>query len=349
MALRTHALSLTASDQTVLTVPQGQEATCNNILATGSGNLTLKFYEAASGDTHTVFDGKSVTDEIALERSFNLASGDRLIASGDGLSIFVSAYYVGASSGSATLVYGPGPQQLIAGDMTNGFFGEVSAAELFTGEELAFRLGVTEGVIQNSDTKWLKFAVDGKVVYGPMLTIMNSVSWDHLYARGLVYGTNDDGKAPRGTPTNQYTTIERGSYRFLVSLFTGANADPFDDSDERIFTDDMYQLDMGGGSEWNRLWYRVHEDVPVDGTSDGQRADRHGGPQEGTNWASYNNAELNVTGNGHWTWCQEQSEQNASFRVIRGDDDVANFRRHAASDVFSSRGWRPRLELIPNN
>ncbi|WP_299316219.1 hypothetical protein [uncultured Halomonas sp.] len=350
MTLRTHPLALTSSDQTVLTVPPGQEATCNSILVTGTGDLTLKYKEASTGDTHTIFDGKSVTDEIALERSFNLSSGDELIASGDGLGIFVSAYYVGTSSGSATLVYGPGPQQLIAGDMSAGLFGEVSASELFTGEELAFRLGVTEGTIHNSDTRWLKFARNGKVIYGPMRTIMHSVSWDHLYSRGLVYGTDDEGTAPRGTPTNQYTTVERGGYRFLVSLFTGANADPFDDTDERFYTDDMHELNIGGGSEWNELWYRVHEDVPSDPDTDGLLATRHGGPQSGGNWASYTNSELNVgTGNGRSSWCQEQSLGAASRRVHRGADGVAHFFRSTASNTTSSRGWRPRLELIPNH
>ena len=73
MSLRTHPLTLTGSDQVVLTVPQAQEATCNSILCTGSGSLTLKFKEAATDTTHTVFAGKSVTDQIALERSFNLS------------------------------------------------------------------------------------------------------------------------------------------------------------------------------------------------------------------------------------------------------------------------------------
>src|SRR5690554_811579 len=141
MALRTHPLALTTSDQTVLTVPQGQEATCNNILVTGTGSLTLKFHEAATGTTHTVFDAKSITDEIALERSFNLASGDQLIASGDGLSIFVSAYYVGSSQGSAVLAFGPGPQELASGDMNAGYFGEVSASEFYSGDRLALELG----------------------------------------------------------------------------------------------------------------------------------------------------------------------------------------------------------------
>lgn len=350
MSLRTHPLALTTSDQVVLTVPEGQEATCNNILCTGTGSLTLKFKEAATGTTHTVFAGKSVTDEIALERSFNLASGDQLIASGDGLSIFVSAYYVGSNAGSAVLAYGPGPQTLQAGDMTAGYFGEVSAAEFYSGDRLALELGVTEGVLQNSNAGWLKFASKGKVLFIAKQSFMHSVSWEHLYSRGIVYGVDGDGKNPRGTPTNQYTTVEHAGNRFLVRLMAGAHADPFAESDPLFFTEDMVDMDVGGGSEWNTLMYRVHADVPTADGTDGMRADRHGGPQVGGNWATFTNSDLNVAvGNGRHTWCQEMSDTTAATRATRGNDGVAYFGRSYAYGTSSNLGWRPALELIPNH
>ena len=349
MALKTHAAALTGTDQTLFTVPQGTEATAHSILCTGTGSLTLKYFHAASNTTHTVFNGKSVTDEVALEKSFNFEAGDRLIASGSGLSIFVSVYYVGSNQGSAVLAYGPGPQELIAGDMNAGYFGEVSAGEFYSGDRLAFELGVTEGVLQNSNAGWLKFARKGKVLFVAKQSFMHSVSWDHLYARGIVYGTNDNGKSPRGTPVNQYTTVEHAGNKFIVRLLTGANADPFLDSDPLFFTDDMVQMNVGGGSEWNDLIYRVHTDVPTSDGTDGQRADRHGGPQVGANWASFNNAELNISGNGRACWTQETSEAFSSPRAYRGAGGVAYFGRGAASDADSALGWRPALELIPNN
>ncbi|WP_417788232.1 hypothetical protein [Stutzerimonas xanthomarina] len=348
MALRTHAKALTGSDQTIFTVPQGTEATAHSILCTGSGNLTLKYFNAATSTTHTVFDSKAVADEVALEKSFNLEAGDRFIASGSGLQLFVSVYYVGSNAGSAVLAYGPGPQELAAGDMSAGYFGEVSAAEFYSGDRLAFELGVTEGVLQNSNAGWLKFARKGKVLFVAKQTFMHSVSWDHLYARGIVYGTNDNGKYPRGTPVNQYTVVEHGGSRFIVRLLTGAGADPFPESDSLFFTDDMPQMDVGGGSEWNELMYRVHTDVPTDDGTDGLRLDRHGGPQVGTNWASFSNAELNVSGNGRASWMQETSDTTSYYRAFRGSDVVALFARNTASVANSSLGWRPALELIPN-
>lgn len=248
------------------------------------------------------------------------------------------------------LPFGPGPQSLIAGDMTDGFFGEVSAHELFTGDQLALILGVTEGTPQNSEAGWLKFARDNKIVFIAKQSFRHSISWGHIYARGLVYGTDDDGKAPRGTPANQYTTVGRAGNQFSVRLMTGAGADPYPESDPKFFTDDMHEMNVGGGSEWNRLIYRVHEGVPSDPVTDGFRADRHGGPQAGGNWENYSNSDLNIaTGNGRYTWCQEQSDTTSSHRVTRGSGGVAGFHRDSASSTTSHYGWRPALELITNN
>lgn len=347
MALKTHAKALTGSDQTLFTVPQGTEATAHSILCTGSGSLTLKYFHAASGATHTIFNGKAVADEVALEKSFNLEAGDRFIASGSGLSIFVSVYYVGSNAGSAVLTYGPGPQELIAGDMNAGYFGVVSAVEFYSGDRLAFELGVTEGTLQNSNAGWLKFARHGKVLFVAKQSFMHTVSWDHLYARGIVYGTNDNGKSPRGTPTNQYTTVEHGGNRFVVRLIN-ASADPYPESDGLFFTSNMYQMNAGGGSEWNELIYRVHAAVPGDPATDGMRSDRHGGLQVGNNWATFSDSELNISGNGRAAWAQETSDTYSYYRANRGDGDLAYFSRYTASSANSILGWRPVLELIPN-
>lgn len=348
MALKTHAAALTGSDQTLFTVPQATEGTAHSILCTGSGSLTLKYFHAASNTTHTIFSGKAVDDEVALEKSFNLEAGDRFIASGSGLTIFVSVYYVGSNAGSAVLTYGPGPQELAAGDMNAGYFGEVSAGELYSGDRLAFELGVTEGVLQNSNAGWLKFARHGRVLFVAKQSFMHTVNWDHLYARGIVYGTNDNGKSPRGTPTNQYTTVEHGGNRFIVRLLTGAVADPFPDDSELMYTDDMYQMDLGAGSEWNELMYRVHTDVPSTPDVDGLRPDRHGGPQVGANWANFSSSDINITGNGRQCWAQETSETLSYTRANRGASVVAHFNRTTGSIAYSYIGWRPALELIPN-
>lgn len=346
MSLKTYALALTASDETVYETPYGVESTAHSIMVTGSGDLTLKFYSASEGAELDIYNALSISDEKVLEKPINLAPGDKLIASGAGLNIFASVYSVGASSGSAAPATGPGPQTLQAGDMNDGFFGEVSASELFSGDELSLTLGVTGGTSQNSDAGWLKFASNGKILFIAKKSFRHSISWDHIYSRGLVYGTDDNGENPRGTPKNQYTTVERSGNQFAVRLLTGGNADPVDASDSRFLADDMPQLDLGGGSEWNRLMYRIHQDVPTDDGTDGMRQDRHGGPQVGGNWATYTDSDLNISGNGRAVWCQETTTDSSADRVFRGPDVVAYFTRYTASSTYSFRGWRPCLELV---
>ncbi|NWN92306.1 hypothetical protein HLV39_12470 [Marinobacter adhaerens] len=349
MPLRTYVNALTSEDSTVLSVPLPRaEAAIHTIHAAGTGDLTLS-RRRGSGAVESLLAGVSVSGEWTFPKTLNLEPGDTLLAKGDGLDLVVSAYFTHSPAPMPDL-YGPGPQTLIAGNMTDGFFGEVSSGELFSGDDLALILGVTEGVAQNSDAGWLKFAEDNEILFVAKRNFRHSISWDHLYSRGLVYGTDDDGQAPRGTPTNQYTTVERSGNRFAVRLLTGANADPFDDTDPLFFTEDMHQLDIGAGSEWNRLIYRVHQDVPGDPATDGVRADRHGGPQVGENWANYSNSELNIAhGNGYQSWCQEQSTAYSAHRAFRGLSDVASFSRFVGSRTGSIRGWRPALKLIPNN
>lgn len=249
-------------------------------------------------------------------------------------------------SGMESQSTGPGPQTPIV----DGFYGEVSSAELFSGDDLALLLGVTEGSPINSDAGWLKFAHNDKILFIAKQPFRHSITWEHLYSRGVVYGTDDTGKAPYGTPTNQLTKVSRSGSEFIVRLMTGANADPFPESDPLFFTADMYQMDVGGGSEWNDLIYRIHQAVPSDPTTDGFVADRHGGPQVGANWANYTDGDIVVGGGlGRASWCQEQSDVYSAVRVYRGLYGVAYFGRQTATGVLSSLGWRPVLELVTNN
>jgi len=249
----------------------------------------------------------------------------------------------------APLSLGPGPQILAAGDGTDGWYGEVPAADFFTGDELASILGVTEGTAQNSDAGWLKFQSEGKVLFVAKRPLRHSISWDHLYSRGIVYGTDDNGANPRGTPVNQRTTVKLGGNEYIVRLLTCAHADPFAESDPLFFTADMYQGDFGGGSEWNRLIYRVNAAVPSDPAVDGMVAERHGGPQVGDNWASYTDSDLGHIGSGRACWGQEMSDTTSSYRVGRGAVVVAYFTRNGANYTYSGYGWRPCLELITDH
>lgn len=236
-------------------------------------------------------------------------------------------------------VMGHGPVNLIAGTMQAGYFGEVSSETLFRGDDLALELGVDQGVLQNEDAGWLKFARHGQIIYIAKRSFMHTVSWDHLYSRGIVYGTDDNGLYPRGTPTNQYTAVEKEGFEYVVGLMTGAASDPIDAS----LREETYSstLGLGAGSEWNELIYRVHQDIPT--APNGLIFD--GGAQFGENWNAFTDTDLNITGNGRWKWMQETSSESTSNRVRRGGDRLSGFNRSTASGTHASLGWCPRLVL----
>lgn len=236
--------------------------------------------------------------------------------------------------------FGHGPVNLVAGDMWAGYFGEVSGADLFLGDDLAVTLGVDEGTLQNSDAGWLKFAWRGQIIYIAKKSFMHSVSWDHLYSRGIVYGTDDNGLYPRGTPTNQYTLVEKDNFEYVVQLMTGAASDPINTTGR----DETWSgtLGFGAGSMWNDLMYRVHADIPT--IPNGLQYD--GGAQVGDNWANFSNADLNIgTGDGRAAWCQETASESTSTRVYCGSGRLSNFLRNSASLVYANLGWRPCLVL----
>lgn len=341
MSLKTFPLNLTSTDQTVFQVPSATEGTAHNIMATGSGNLTLKYYNKRNNTTYTILDAFTIADQYVIEKSFNFEAGDRLIASGDGIKLFVSIYFVSAT-GAVNPVFGPGPQSLIGGNMTNGFFGELSSDELYTNQELDFLLGFTEGTPM-ADAGFLKFARNNQIIYVQKRPMRHSISHDHIYSRGCVYGTNDNGLFPTVTPTNQYRPLYKNGFEFIPRLLTGAASDPIDTTNRN--TEDSCIYDLGGGSEWNDLIYRVHQNIPVCGDPD--HGTFHGGAQVGDNWASYGNGDLGiVSGVGRATWTQEQTSESTAARVHRGDGgSVAGFGRLVSTVTNSVYGLRLVLSL----
>ena len=207
-----------------------------------------------------------------------------------------------------------------------GYYGEVAASAFFTGDELASLLNVTQGNLQNSDTDWFKFSIDEKTLFVPKQTIRSHISWDHLYSRGLVYGTDDNGVAPTGTPTNQLRIVSKEGFDYKVRLLTGASNDPHDGT---------FGYDIAGSqcSEWNELMYRVSTSNP-NGTEN--------------NFAMYTDGQLNITsGNGTYSWAQEQYSAGSPYRVIRGNFSITFWDGTTSSSTSTNRGWRPVLELIP--
>lgn len=232
----------------------------------------------------------------------------------------------------------PGPKNLIAGTMQAGFFGEVSASELISGDALASLVGISQGTSQNSTAGWLKFAWQGKILFVAKKAFRNSISWDHINSANAVYGDK---------------TVEIGGLTYKVRLLRGANIgfNPKVPIKDQPDGGNGYSGAVCHGSEWNRLMLPIHQeainknwaypdnvesDIPV-------WAHNLGTGTQGR----YTDEDLlthNNYGSGSYSWCQEVAE-SAAFRVFRGVYGVSYSYFGASSDSGSIYGWRPCLEF----
>jgi len=230
---------------------------------------------------------------------------------------------------------GPGPYELIAGDMTAGFFGEVPTSELITGDDLATAIGLTAGTSQFSNEPWLKFALDDNIIYVAKKPYRHTVSWEHIYQAGAVYGTNDNGYNPSGGNRLQDANISVDGFSLDVTLLRGANSDP-------TGTDDSgYDLVYTHNSEWNRLMYPIHSGIHTSSSNPSSPSVPY------AQWATYSDADIlvhNSFGNGSYSWVQE-TPATSTRRLYRGYFGVAYVYRYTVTDSRTVNGWRPCLRL----
>lgn len=235
---------------------------------------------------------------------------------------------------------GPGPTRLLGqyterNDCTkqHGFFGEISAAEFITGDTLASAIGLKAGVEMNNNVFWLKFYIDGKIVFVPKRPLRTRVSWKDIYQTGAVYGDGTTGLHPAGKPRKQDATVKINKDTFKVMLISGANSNPatIETGNDSINTHN---------SEWNRLFYNIY-------------SDRHNGcekrSQKGGQWWSNSDEELGIDyyhNSGSFSWCIEEHQSNQHFRVIRGGFKISYLGRYVSYFPDSNIGWRPKLELV---
>jgi len=81
-----------------------------------------------------------------------------------------------------------GSNTIEAGDSNYGFYGEVSAEDFISGNDLASLIGLTAGTSQNSDAGWLKVVDGSKMLLIAKKTLRHSISWDSINAVNAVFG-----------------------------------------------------------------------------------------------------------------------------------------------------------------
>lgn len=210
----------------------------------------------------------------------------------------------------------PGPATLAAGNDTDGYFGTMTAAEMFTSSELATACGIgSQGVMLNDSTRWIKAVIDRKIVYYPMLPLRY----------GLSYNALNDAKL---LTKAQNTRVTKFGRQFIVRAFIADGPGPA-------------QMDVPAGtgaSEFNRLIYRVCADTPP-GVSV-------------TKFANFTLAELGMPlAAGCCYICIGRATNSYIQRNGGGGTDASTgwytMQTPSASLADQYRGWRPLLELVP--
>jgi len=198
------------------------------------------------------------------------------------------------------------------------FLGEVPSNDFIDGEQLANHIGLTDGVLCNIDTPWLKFILDGNIIYVPMKPLMYSVSWDAINECGAVF-------------ENKGATINVGGKNYDITLLRGLNKN--NNLSGKFYG---FDVDFTHSSEWNRLMYPIHSGI-------------HSGinnPTVGSvpfaQWSTYFDVDLMVDYHvGSATWIQEIPYHD--IRLIRGDLGITYLDWANAKRDGNSRGWRPAL------
>ena len=211
----------------------------------------------------------------------------------------------------------PGSPSLIVGTMLHGYFGTVPASELFTGTQLSNEVGISQGTIQFDDTPWLKFALDGKILFRPMKAFRSSISYNAINSAECVFGTK---------------TVQKNGLTYKVRLMKGANTDPAD----------AFNGAICHYSEWNKLILPIHIKA-----KDKSWAYPNNVETDVPYWGiDFTNADLQITsGNGRAVWCQEVIE-STSNRLFRGFLGVSDSSSTTPSSTNGVRGWAPVLEVV---
>lgn len=220
---------------------------------------------------------------------------------------------------------GPGPKNLIQYDSVSntGYFGLVNKTDLFTAEQIeAVAVAGLGGTQANRDIEdlWFKFYYKGKILYYARKSLVLNTTWNTVYAAGLIYGTDDNGKYPdSGKPTvNQYHTLTRTdetgkSYTFKVRVPSGCTTDPANTG----AVDTMKQ------SEYSQLFERMYPTNGIDLV-----------------WGNYGNPGGNLL-------LIESRPTYLTYMLLCNGNNSAYMRGYGVKDTTTTMSWLPVLEIVP--
>ncbi|MBE0438330.1 MAG: hypothetical protein IBX57_00990 [Gammaproteobacteria bacterium] len=215
----------------------------------------------------------------------------------------------------------PGSNVLIGGDDTHGFYGEVPNEDFITPQELCDLTGYYQGTLTDNSDGWLKFIIDGKIIFYPKRRIRMSVNWNSIYAAGMVYGDDTFGTYPSTIDTLQDKRITVGDNVFKVRLLKLNKPEPVDYTGKLGHAQYNFLRD----SEYGKIFFNI-----IDETESGF-----------DKWATY---PLSIIGEGvEWQFTMEGSARTRPLGFYSmGYVHTSDFTKSATYGTFC---WRPILEL----
>jgi len=284
----------------------------------------------------------------------------------------------GGGGDAEVLAFGPGPQELVAGDLNSaGFFGLCTQEDFFgnTTDNMATpimsSLGISQGTAQFTTDPLLKFIHKGKIKYINQRTIRHSTSWDHIQAR-LSADNSANSVISGNVFKGAILTINGRKYRVRlmrgwgqVSANTNGTGAPDYENGPLMTVSFDFGSDGDNGTnwptntspwnaaspnEWTTLILPIHIDGYYNVNASTSYPDFGPGQKQTTgtpNWASYSDIDLQIaSGNGKGTWVQETQNTNTYLGLLRGYSDLAHVRNdHSFNDLFTN-GFRLVFELI---
>lgn len=275
---------------------------------------------------------------------------------------------------------GVGNQTLLEGSLeTAGYFGEVTLSDFANGEsgftewswvDNAIGLGV--GDTQNQTVNLLKYVHDGKIKFIQKKSTRNDLSWNHIFnaladfSGDVVSDTMSEGaSASQWQQFYEGKEVEIGGYTYKVRLMRGVGRvkDGSGDQENQIMTDSYDDTDRASiwestddgvtgnwnhesRNEWNTLILPLHEDSDEEGENKDDFSHPDYAPDFVPSWDSFDDTELNVTGDGRAVWCQETRDTDTARRVYRGLSGSSNLLDYLASLAFAPAGSRFVFELL---
>lgn len=230
--------------------------------------------------------------------------------------------------GGSARVYpwsGPGSKKLKAGTRDLGYFGEVTQKELFDHSLVWAMVNPPNGnKLFYSDNVWLKFILDGRILYISKYQMASAIRWTDLYAAGAVYGKRGSGDlpVPAAGAVDQFKLVTKietingkpKTWPLKLQLADGANLYGNTTGD---FPSDQ--------SDWDRIWTAFFD----------------------KKWETYSWQTMNVGNTNAHTVIKERSGDGNYFATRGGGNAVLGKSYGSITGTPTTNVlWRPVLELL---